>query len=448
MPEETIETQTKRALENTEAVRSTVFEVGDVEIKLSTFQDVSIVSVSGPYSPRVAREIERAARRVRGSLGLEFVDDPKRPGAASTFDPSVIRLLNLLEESCGRRGVTFFLCTPPPKLEDMLTLAGLKGRYRIVDRSGTLSSSGKASPTGGSTRSTRGRSRGASRANADPIGTSKRIYQLNTSLKRTESLEKGLDSAEKCVMKFLPSQPPEAPGYDFSFFYKSCEKIGGDFFDFVPLDDSTLGVTIGDVSGHGIDAALIMGMTKKLLSIRASDMRDALPSEVLCQVNEDVSKDLNRRTFVTALYGKLHLDTGEFLFARAGHEPPLLSSPTGVRDLTSNGVALGLGVDRFFRSQIEDARVVLSPGSALLLVTDGVAECRNEKEAIFSRERLSYEYERVSLEHSAEQRLDQLLGVVQSFAGTRTQEDDMTALVIQRSASSTDAASSTRNGEI
>ena len=413
-------------------VLTTVFDLGGSEIKWSRKNEHSLITVSGGCSPIVIREIEKIARKCKGSIGLEFHNVATGPKAwPAALKTPLLSLLKNLKSRCELRGETFFLSAPPPKLEDMLKLAGVYERYIILDKTGALTSGPQ--PTRAKPGSSVRRLGRSAKSPEHAEKARKRIVHFNHSLKRTASLEKGLDSAEKCVQKFLPQKPPAAEGYDFAFSYRSSEKVGGDFFDFIWLDKTTLGISIGDVSGHGIDAALIMGISKKLINIRAQDPRFKTPGGVLKQVNKDVTTDLNRQTFVTALYGVLDLESGEFRFARAGHEPPILFQPgKSQATVMSKGIALGLGIERYFNSQIEDVSVKLEPGWCILLCTDGLAECRNEKEAIYGRERLVFELNQADPRKPAEQMLNQLLGSIQKFAGDRAQEDDMTAILIQR----------------
>lgn len=433
-----------------EDVVTTVWELGEVSIRLSVVDDLHLFIVRGPYDPSVARELEKLARRCRGNIGLQFFDDrTRRPGAPPlVFDASVLRLLSSLHSQCQKRGLSFFLCDPPPKLEDLLALSGVTGRYATVSRSG-LRSGAEASKSGSrrvpatpqagsasgshvlSERSARARPSAAPK-NRPAAEAGRRLYQLNTSLKRTADLEKGLESAARCVERILPAKPPCAEGYDFAFIYRSSEKVGGDFFDFIPLDDRNLGIVIGDVSGHGLDAALIMCLSKKVLTLRALDLHPASPSEVLCRVNADLTPDLARRMFVTALYGVLDLATGEFCFARAGHESPIVFGSESPRFVQSGGVALGLGIPKYFDQQIRDEKVQLGAGDCVLLVTDGLAECRNEKEATYSRERLLFDCSQVETTQPARSILEGILSPVEAFAGKRPQEDDMTAVLVQR----------------
>jgi serine phosphatase RsbU (regulator of sigma subunit) len=408
-------------------VQRTIFDFGDARIELSTEGDASLIKVLGRYTHELAAEIEKRVVRCRGNIGLVFEDIQRDPRAksATKFDSRIVGLFKTLRARCQKRGFRFFLCAPPPEITDVLKLIGALEEFDIVDARSLA-----AAPKPGSSGPGPGKH---TSAQEEALEVGRRIFMLNQSLERTECLEKELDSAAECVKKFLPESVPKAPGYDFAFFYKSSEKVGGDFFDFISVDEHTLGVAIGDVSGHGLHSALVMGITKKLISIRARERRCANPGEVLLQVNEDLRGDLNRTTFVTALYGTLDLRTGWFRFARAGHEYPIAFRPGGPQRVVSGkGLALGVGRSEIFAKTLEDVALRLDPGDCLLLVTDGLAECRNEKSALYSRERLLFELAVADPRHSAPELLDGIRRSIVAFANNCPQEDDMTAILIKR----------------
>jgi len=261
----------------------------------------------------------------------------------------------------------------------------------------------------------------------------KKLVQFNQSLKRTASLEKGLDSAEKCVKRFLPQAPPVSDGYNFAFSYKSSEKVGGDFFDFIPLSGNKLGLLVGDVSGHGLDAAILMGITKKVINLRASAVEGIPPRDVLMQANADLIGDFNKYNFVTALYGVLDLPTGVFTFARAGHEMPVLfrtgQAPTL---LDSKGIPIGIGSAGSFNRILEERTIELPGGSFILLFTDGLSECWSPRGEAYSRERILFTLSQVKGSMACDKVLDLLLKSIADFAGDRPQEDDMTAILLKR----------------
>ena len=407
-------------------VLTTVMDFGAAEIKRSTKADLSLLTISGVYSPQLAKEIEKAAIQCRGNLGLEFRDMQVNPTFKRKFDTSILRTLNLIRARAQRRKRLFLLCNPPSELVDVLRLAGVYHTFQVVDQSGFPTESVTASaeaPTG------------TSKASEAVQETRKRIVHLNQSLKRTVSLEKGLDSAEKCVMRFLPQQAPASERYDFAFSYDSSDKVGGDFFDFYRLDEENLGITIGDVSGHGIDAALLMAISKKVIHIRARDAGpNASPKKVLEQANRDLVDDFSRSTFVTALYAILHEPTGAFTYARAAHEPPYLCGPGKgkVRVYDSKGIPLGVDSGKLFDRVLEDRTVQIPPGAFAFLCTDGLGECWSPRDVQFSKKRLVFALEHLDQDMSCEAALASVLKSVRDFAEGRPQEDDMTTILIKR----------------
>ena len=184
---------------------------------------------------------------------------------------------------------------------------------------------------------------------------------------------------------------------------------------------------------NGIDAARLMGITKKVISIRATN-GELSPYQVLCQVNNDLVGDFNKYNFSTALYGILHLPSGRFTFARAGHEVPLMFSPNYCQAVESKGIPLGIDTGTTFCHMLEEKTVELRRGSFLLLCTDGLAECMNNRGSSYTRERLQYALRDVREDATAVQFLEEFLHSIQEFAGGRSQEDDMTAIVVQRNA--------------
>ncbi len=422
------------------SVKRTLFEYDDALVELSAKGNLFLIKVSGIFCPELGEEIEKIALRCRGDIGFVFGEIRRDPKArtATKFDVRSVRLLRSLKTRCENRGFQFFLCKPPRDLLDALKLFSAGDEFQVVDDEDAMPHTQEEDRR--AARAEKLRTRDGLSTNArrekpkrDRIEQGKKIYSMDVDLERTESLDKQLDSAAECVESLLPRQAPNTPGYEFAFAYESYEKVGGDFFDFVELDDGRFGISIGDVSGHGIDAALVMGISKKLLNIRACDPRFATPSAVLSQVNEDLHRDLDRKTFVTALYGTLDLETGTFDFARAGHEFPMVFRPRGHQStLEPKGMALGMVNRRIFDIGIENSSVVLEPGDCLLLVTDGLAECRNEKSAFYERERLLFDLSQANPDASAREMLDTILKKILTFANGSPREDDMTGILIKR----------------
>jgi serine phosphatase RsbU (regulator of sigma subunit) len=414
-------------------VLTTVMDFGAAEIKRSTRADLSLLIVSGTYSQKLAKEIERASIQCRGNIGLEFRDMQVNPAFKRKFDISILRTLDTIRSRALRRKCLFLLCNPPSELVDILKLAGVYHTFQIV-------TDAEALPTAGSIEMDPAAV--ASDTVADPLRQARRrIVHLNQSLKRTVSLEKGLDSAEKCVLRFLPQNAPASDDYDFAFSYSPSDKVGGDFFDFLRLDEEHIGITIGDVSGHGIDAALLMAISKKVVHIRARDAGPgASPRKVLEKANRDLVDDFSRSTFVTVLYAILHEPTGAFTYARAAHEPPYVCGPRKgqVRVHDSKGIPLGVDSGKLFDRVLEERTVQISSGGFVFLCTDGLGECWNPRDTQFSKKRLIFSLEHLDQDTPCEDALASILKSVNDFAEGRPPEDDMTTILIKRKPPETD----------
>ena len=236
-------------------------------------------------------------------------------------------------------------------------------------------------------------------------------------------------------------RPPRIPGFDFDCCYIPCSDVSGDFYDFVRIDDTHLGICIGDVSGHGIEAAMVMGMAKKSLQLFARD--GGSPNEVLALANRDLGHDLLDGTFVSAAYGILDIAKRTFLFARAGNNPPYLVNPLRnppVIRLKPNGLAIG--VDKAgarFAKVTEELSLQLRPGDLVFQFTDGVVEA--ESPAVKTA------LKKNAHEQFGEERLQELLlqhinipipillaiveNAVKKHAGVPALEDDITMIAFQ-----------------
>ena len=155
--------------------------------------------------------------------------------------------------------------------------------------------------------------------------------------------------------------------------------VGGDFYDVIGLGEGRVGLAIGDVSGKGLEAAVHTAMVK--YTLRAYVRQRKSPAEALRLLNEAVADLTASDTFITMFYGELDTETGELVYANAGHEPPLYAFEGTYRELSSTGPALGMGIDLPY----DEARLSLQPGSVLLLYTDGVSEARRDGEVLGSQ---------------------------------------------------------------
>ncbi len=197
-------------------------------------------------------------------------------------------------------------------------------------------------------------------------------------------IEQELQVAHNIQMGILPRRLPELAGLELGALVAPMRAVGGDFYDFIPLSDTRLGIAIGDVSGHGVPAALLMALTVTLL--RAEACRDCTPRDVLHAVNRQLLQLTSEGMFVTVLYGVLDYATGEFTYVRAGHEPLIVCSADGEVHEPRLERSQPLGV--WENPSLPEQTLGLAAGCALLLYTDGVTEAAGTQESMFGDERL------------------------------------------------------------
>jgi len=241
-----------------------------------------------------------------------------------------------------------------------------------------------------------------------------------------EKLERELEVARQIQSSLLPRTVPRRTGFDFSARIAPMSAVGGDFYDFIPLKDDTLGIAVGDVSDHGVPAALLMALTVTLL--RAEARRAASPREALSLINHQLIEGNELGMFVTLLFGALDVNTRRFEYIRAGHDLPLVLKADGRPiDLERNpGQPLGLVPQPAF----DQGSLTLSPGGLLLMYTDGVTETTDPDGDLFGVEGL-----RAALQdspaHSADRACDDLMTALNGFRGGLPQGDDITMVAIR-----------------
>jgi phosphoserine phosphatase RsbU/P len=244
-----------------------------------------------------------------------------------------------------------------------------------------------------------------------------------------ERLEREIELAAEIQRSILPDQLPERAGHDFGARMVPARRVGGDFFDFFDLDEARIGIVIGDVADKGIPSAIFMARAHALIVAEAH--RRISPGDVLRAVNEHVTRLDKSAQFVTAIYGVLDVRSSRFLYARAGHEPPLIALPDGRvhRPPLRPGMALGFAP----RMALDEDTLDLPCGGCLLLYTDGVTDCRDVRGDSFGRERVS-RLLAAERRQSAQRVCDDLVASVVEFQAGAAQDDDVTLVAVRHRA--------------
>jgi serine phosphatase RsbU (regulator of sigma subunit) len=242
-----------------------------------------------------------------------------------------------------------------------------------------------------------------------------------------QRLKQELHVAKDIQQGMLPTKTIEQPRVEISGFNRPCEETGGDYFDFIRMPNRRMGVVIGDVSGHGIGAALFMATARALL--RAFTYKAANPAEVLGEVNHFLERDMPADAFMSLFFGEIDTRTGALRYASAGHNPVIVFRKTSgsFEELGKTGPALG------FMAGVEydiGETQPLGPGDILLLYTDGLPEAMSpgpEKE-LFGMERMKTLLAGLQ-ERQPKEIINQLVRAVTEYTNSEEFEDDLTLVV-------------------
>ncbi|NUQ86222.1 MAG: SpoIIE family protein phosphatase [Anaerolineales bacterium] len=239
-----------------------------------------------------------------------------------------------------------------------------------------------------------------------------------------ERMERELQVAAEIQMSILPAVLPSAEGYDFGGRILPARQVGGDFYDVIDLGGNKFGVLIGDVADKGVPSAIFMARAHALIIAEADSA--ATPGEVLRAVNKHITRFEKSTQFVTALFGILDATAGEFRYARAGHEPPLLLDKGEVRRLPYKpGMALGL----WENIVLDENSLTLPKDSCLIMYTDGLTDCRDPQGEPFGFERVKKTLADWK-GNSAQKGCDRLFEALQIHQGGSRQDDDVTLVAV------------------
>src|SRR5215211_2432124 len=251
-----------------------------------------------------------------------------------------------------------------------------------------------------------------------------RTEELKSAMAKQQEEAQELRVARLIQQTFLPKSLPGLPGYDVAAYYQPAREVGGDFYDFLELPHGRLGLLVGDATGHGMPAALLMATTRGML--RAGAQTSDSPSEILERANNTLYPDIPPNMFVTCLAALLDSRTGRLQYANAGHELPYLRHAEGVSELRATGMPLGLMPGTSY----DQKEITLEPGESVLLYSDGLTEAHDPQREMFGIPRLQ---EFVGTHPGGATLIDSLLAELESFTGEEwEQEDDITLLTLER----------------
>ena len=211
--------------------------------------------------------------------------------------------------------------------------------------------------------------------------------QLHGIAENLYTLQQDLVTASKIQSRLLPPKP-QIPGFDFETYYQPAGEVGGDFYDFIPMDGGRMGFVVADASGKGLAGALLMVEARAMIRAMASMTRS--PREILIAVNRVLLRDLEKGRFVSAFFVLLDPKRKTLTLANAGHTPLLICREVGATIVSCQprGLILGVMPDQKFSESIVEETIPIYPGDRFLLYTDGVSELMNPINEEFGMERL------------------------------------------------------------
>jgi serine phosphatase RsbU (regulator of sigma subunit)/predicted ester cyclase len=256
------------------------------------------------------------------------------------------------------------------------------------------------------------------------------LEEIEQQTRERERVEQELKVAQSIQQASLPREVPTLEGWQISPFYQPAREVGGDFYDFFELEEGQVGIVVGDATGKGVPAALVVSATCSMLRAVAQALGSSSPGEVLARVNETLLARIPPSTFVTCFYAILELKSGRLIYANAGHNLPCCRrhEEHAVVELNARGMPLGL----MPQMNYEEKETVLVPGESVLFYTDGLVEAHNPRGEMFGTPRLRSllrERPEGGTELSAT-----LTEELERFTGEEwEQEDDITLLTLERS---------------
>ena len=250
--------------------------------------------------------------------------------------------------------------------------------------------------------------------------------RMHQTLLEKQRLVKDMEFARTVQESFLPQTPPELPGYRFSAHYTPALEVGGDFYDFIPLDERRMGIVIGDVSGKGVPAAL--SMAKLGSDMRTLAFTEPSPADALAKLNDLLAGRSRRGMFATLLYIELDASAGTMVLSNAGHLPPIIRKADGRLEKVAKAGGAPLGMlpgMRFGQETVE-----LEAGSTVVLYTDGIVEAMNRKEELYGYDRFEILLKKGPADPGRLR--EAVIGDVNRFTGLSPQHDDMTMVFFGR----------------
>ncbi|MDH3216328.1 MAG: anti-sigma factor antagonist, partial [Candidatus Krumholzibacteria bacterium] len=261
---------------------------------------------------------------------------------------------------------------------------------------------------------------------------SEKFKKAQESVLEQEKLQKEIEVAKQIQQALLPRKHPDVSGYDIAPYYQAAKEVGGDYYDFVVVDEDTLGVVVADVSGKGVPGSLVMTMIRTALRMEARGNTNA--SDVMSKMNDFVTDDMKKGMFVTMFYVILDSKNRIISYASAGHNPMILfrAESRDIFFLNPKGFPVGISLpdETLFRRSISLEKIKLKKDDMLLIYTDGVTEAMDEKREQYGEERLIQLTKAYGHLHP-KKFIEVLERDIKEFTGGNAQNDDITVVAVK-----------------
>ena len=249
-----------------------------------------------------------------------------------------------------------------------------------------------------------------------------RLYKASI---EKQALDRELLVAREIQGRLLPRSYPTLPGFDIAAVSHPCRQVGGDFYDFIPIEDDHCAFVIADVAGKGVPGAILMASARAALRAQVESAPGARPSRVCARLNRVLYRDTSSNQFVSLFYGVLNLKDKSLVYTNAGHNRPFCLN-SGITWLDRGGVVLGAVPDENYAQ----GRLVLKKGDAVVFYTDGITDAMNEKGDSFGEQRL-LQTVAGNKKRPAAEILQAIMEDVESFARGAPATDDRTLLILK-----------------
>ena len=266
-----------------------------------------------------------------------------------------------------------------------------------------------------------------------------KFRDAQNNLMEQQRMQRELQVAQEIQQMLLPNDFPSVKGYDITSYYQAAKEVGGDLFDFVEVDEQTIGICVADVSGKGVPGSMVMTMIRTALRLESRGNQN--PAEVLSKVNAFITDDIRKGMFVTAFYILLDSRERTISFASAGHNPMILYRGKSRETYYLNPPGFPVGITlpdiNLFSNTIRSDKIRLHPDDVLVAYTDGITEAMNHSRELYGEERFLQSIRK----HGQLNVVDFVNNVkedIMNFTGGYEQNDDITLVAIKENMAAVD----------